>query len=151
MCPCVCDSAWLNFFLSTLSSLAFLTPTLKDNPTQETRFDSMLYCKEQSGLSLNWAYLIPLWISWDWLPWKVPWPFFFSLNIFVNSSISAWRYSLEEQALYELDWTLTCNLQTIRWSGTSIKLNTLFHCSILGDKHCSCFVCGCAEDRNACK
>lgn len=56
---CVCDSVWLKFFL------AFLTLTLKDNLTQETRFDSMLYCTEQSGLSINWAYLIPLWISWD--------------------------------------------------------------------------------------
>lgn len=45
---------------TTLSSLALLTMNLKDSLTPENKFDTALYCTEQSGLSLNSTYLIPL-------------------------------------------------------------------------------------------
>lgn len=45
---------------TTLSSLALLTMNLKDSLTPENKFDTALYCTEQSGPSLNSTYLIPL-------------------------------------------------------------------------------------------
>lgn len=58
LCVWVCK-----FLLWYLSSLVFLTLTSKDNPAQETRFDSCI--AQSSEACFNIAYLIPLWIFWQ--------------------------------------------------------------------------------------
>lgn len=139
---------------TTLSSLAFLTMNLKDNLAQETRLDNVQYCTEQSGLSLNGAYLIPLRICLETsCHEEITPPPYLPIHLFQL------RHYLQNQAFYQLDSIFTPKISKLQFSpikfffffksGWYFSMHTLVVLS--SEVSWSTSVCGCTKDPNAWK